>query len=325
MEKLKLHSPELSDSNIAWVAERFPDCMTESEDIDGSPKRSIDFDLLRQKLSTDLVEGPQERYRLDWPGKREALATANAPIAKTLRPSPKESVDFDSTENLFIEGDNLEALKLLQETYLNKIKIVYVDPPYNTGNDFVYQDKFAEKIGGYLDRSNQVNSTGERLVANPEVSGRMHSNWLTMIYPRLILARNLLSDDGAIFISIDDNEVHSLLTICHEVFGRENFLGLIPIIKNRKGLNSGSFHAVTHEYLVAFQKINFESLGLPKSEESIAEYDQEHADGRRFKWDDLRKRGGEDREEDREGMSFPIFVEEETGEVSLEATDQHTK
>src|SRR5690606_14425135 len=168
------------------------------------------------------VEGPQERYRLDWPGKRQALLTANAPIDKTLRPMREESVDFDTTRNLFIEGDNMDALKLLQETYLGKVKMIYIDPPYNTGNDFIYEDDFAEDVEGYKLRSNEKDDQGNRLVANTESNGRFHSDWLTMIYSRLRLARNLLSDDGLIFISIDEGEVANLKEICDEIFGAEN-------------------------------------------------------------------------------------------------------
>jgi len=223
MEKLKMHSPNITDSNIDRIRELFPGCVTEIKDEGGwmqedsafSPSPSslryaIDFDLLRQELSGHIVEGPQERYHLNWPGKREALLTANAPIAKTLRPCREESVDFDTTKNLFIEGDNLDALKLLQETYLGKVKMIYIDPPYNTGNDFIYEDDFAENADEFLLRSNQKDAEGNRLIANTESNGRFHSDWLSMMYPRLKLARNLLRDDGVIFISIDDNEVHSL-------------------------------------------------------------------------------------------------------------------
>jgi len=225
MEKLNLHSPDFTQKNIAKLAELFPNCVTEIREADGTLKKAIDFDQLRQELSTCVVEGPQERYQLNWPGKREALLTANAPIAKTLRPCRKESVNFDSTQNLFIEGDNLDALKLLQETYLNKVKMIYIDPPYNTGNDFIYDDNFAEDTASYLQRSNQKDEAGNRLVANNESNGRFHSDWLSMMYPRLKLARNLLRDDGVIFISIDDNEVANLRRLLDEVFGEQNFVG----------------------------------------------------------------------------------------------------
>ena len=251
MEKLKLHSPDFTQANIAKLAELFPNCVTEIKDghkAEGvrmkdemggansslnlqpsSLRYAIDFDLLKQELSTALVEGPQERYQLNWPGNREALLTANAPIAKTLRPCRAESVDFDTTQNLYIEGDNLDALKLLQETYLGKVKMIYIDPPYNTGNDFIYEDDFAENTEAYFERSNQKDEVGNRLVANNESNGRFHSDWLSMMYSRLKLARNLLKDDGVIFISIDDNEQANLKRLCDEVFGEENLLATITL------------------------------------------------------------------------------------------------
>ena len=177
-----MHTPDLQDSNVNWVGERLPNCITETVDDDGNLEQVIDFDLLRQELSGELVEGPRERYQLDWPGKREALLAANSPIAKTLRPCREESLDFDTTENLFIEGDNLDALKLLQETYLNKVKMIYIDPPYNTGKDFIYSDNFAESADEYLLESGQVDEEGNRLVANSESNGRFHSDWLSMMY-----------------------------------------------------------------------------------------------------------------------------------------------
>ena len=210
MDKLKMHSPDISQDNIAKIRALFPDCVTEAADDQGTIRLAIDFDQLRQQLSDHIVEGPQERYRLDWPGKREALLTANAPIAKTLRPAREESVDFDTTQNLFIEGDNLDALKLLQESYLGKVKLIYIDPPYNTGNDFIYEDDFAQTSADFLAKSNQNSEDGKRLVANPEANGRFHSDWLSMMYARLKLACNLLSDDGAIFISIDVHEQDNL-------------------------------------------------------------------------------------------------------------------
>ena len=198
IEKLKMHSPDLTAQNVERIAALFPGCVTESRGPDGTLRRAVDFDLLRQELSDSIVDGPQERYHLDWPGKRQALITANAPIAKTLRPVRAESVEFDTTRNLFIEGDNLEALKLLQETYLGKVKMIYIDPPYNTGNDFVYDDDFAESAAEFLAKSNQVDESGNRLTVNSEANGRFHSEWLSMIFARLKLARNLLSDEGLI-------------------------------------------------------------------------------------------------------------------------------
>lgn len=250
MDKLKMHSPNLTQDNIARIRELFPGCVTEARGEDGRVKLAVDFDQLRQELSESIVEGPQERYHLNWPGKREALLTANAPIAKTLRPCREESVDFDTTKNLFIEGDNLDALKLLQETYLGNIKLVYIDPPYNTGKDFIYKDDFGADVGDYLQQSNQTDSEGGRLVANTEANGRFHSDWLSMIYPRLKLARNLLRDDGAILISIDDNEVDNLRKVCDEVFGEENFVGQIVWQRSKKG--DSKLIAKVHEYIICY-------------------------------------------------------------------------
>ncbi|MBM4309867.1 MAG: site-specific DNA-methyltransferase [Deltaproteobacteria bacterium] len=237
MEKMKMHSPNLTQENIARIRELFPTCVTEAKGEDGSLKLAVDFDQLRQELSDSIVEGPQERYHLNWPGKREALLTANAPIAKTLRPCREESVDFDTTKNLFIEGDNLEALKLLQETYLGKVKMIYIDPPYNTGNDFIYEDDFAETADEFLKRSNQKDELGNRLMANTEANGRFHSDWLSMLYPRLKLARNLLKDDGVIFISIGDEEESSVKNICNEIFGEDNYRNCFAVRRHDKNLN----------------------------------------------------------------------------------------
>ncbi|MCF6246622.1 MAG: site-specific DNA-methyltransferase [Desulfobacula sp.] len=253
MEKLKMHSPNFAEENIEKLSALFPGCITESTYEDGTLKKSIDFDLLRQELSTTIVEGPQERYHLNWPGKREALLTANAPIAKTLRPCREESEYFDTTENLFIEGDNLDALKLLQETYLGKVKTIYIDPPYNTGKDFIYSDNFAESTEEYLLDSGQKDEEGNRLVANTDSNGRFHSDWLSMMYSRLKLARNLLKDDGVIFISIDDGEQANLKRMCDEVFGEENFVATICWQKRYSRENRGSI-GDAHEYVIVFAK-----------------------------------------------------------------------
>ncbi|WP_313484801.1 site-specific DNA-methyltransferase [Stutzerimonas kunmingensis] len=252
MDKLRMHSSNLTEANIAKLAELFPNCITEARDAKGELQKVVDFDLLRQELSSSIVEGPQERYHLNWPGKRDALLAANAPIAKTLRPCREESVDFDITKNLFIEGDNLDALKLLQETYLGKVKMIYIDPPYNTGNDFIYEDDFAEDAGEYLRRSNQVDDKGNRLVSNAASNGRFHSDWLSMIYSRLRLARGLLRDDGAIFISINDAEFENLKNVANEIFGAENFVGTMVWAAGRK--NDSRFISASHEYIVCFAR-----------------------------------------------------------------------
>ncbi|AMN68767.1 DNA methylase [Psychrobacter sp. P11G5] len=249
-----MHSPNLVDDNVQKIMALFPNCITESKDESGNLKKAVDFDLLRQELSQSLVEGGQERYRLDWPGKRQAILEANSPIAKTLRPAREESVNFDTTENLFIEGDNLDALKLLQESYLGQVKMIYIDPPYNTGNDFIYEDDFAEDTTSFLERSEQVDEEGNRLVTNTESNGRFHSDWLTMMYSRLKLARNMLKDDGVIFISIDDNEKDNLKKICDEVFGNDNFIGTLSIENNPKGRKNSKFISVSSEYILVFAK-----------------------------------------------------------------------
>ena len=254
MEKLKLHTPNRISENVAKLAELFPSCVTEARDDKGALTKAIDFDQLRQELSDHIVDGPRERYHLDWPGKREAILTANAPIAKTLRPCREESVDFDSTKNIFIEGDNLDALKLLQETYLGKVKLIYIDPPYNTGNDFIYEDDFSETTQSFLARSNQTDETGNRLALNPETNGRFHSDWLTMIYPRLLLARNLLKDDGVIFISIDDHEVANLRKACDAIFGETNFIATIVWQKRYVSNVTAKWLSDMHDFVVVYAR-----------------------------------------------------------------------
>lgn len=255
IEKLNIITPDLTKQNIARIAELFPECVTEGPKETASDRGEpvVDFDLLRQALSDYLVEGPQERYRLDWPGKRQALLTANTPIDKTLRPVRQDSVDFDSTRNLFIEGDNLDALKLLQETYLGKVKMIYIDPPYNTGRDFIYKDNFAATSREYETGSGQRDATNTRLVANPETNGRFHSDWLSMMYPRLKLARNVLAEDGIIFISIDDNEVSSLIKCCNEIFGEANFIGCAGRV-TKKSNNKGEYWAPNFDYILTYTR-----------------------------------------------------------------------
>lgn len=264
---MKMHSPDLSRKNVEKLTELFPNCVTETRDENGEPVSSIDFDLLRQELSDHIVEGLQERYQIDWPGKRKAMLVANSSVAKTLRPAREESVEFDTTKNLFIEGDNLAALKLIQETYLNKIKVIYIDPPYNTGKDFIFKDDYAEDLDSYLERSNQVDDEGNRLVGNTETNGRFHSDWLSMMYPRLKLARNLLRDDGVIFISIDDNEQANLRRLCDEVFGEKNFEGHIHWRRRTNQPNdSQKMIGLVAEHILAYAKNTayFKSLGVGK-------------------------------------------------------------
>ena len=223
MDKLKMETPDLTQSNIEKLAALFPACVTEARGEDGKLKKAVNFELLRQMLSDVVLEG-DEAYEFTWVGKKAAIVETNRPIRKTLRPCPEESVNWDSTENLYIEGDNLEVLKLLQESYLGKVKMIYIDPPYNTGNDFIYRDDFAQSQEEYSEESGQVDENGDRLFKNTDSNGRFHSDWCSMIYSRLMLARNLLSDNGVIFISIDDNEAANLIKIGSELFGGDCFI-----------------------------------------------------------------------------------------------------
>lgn len=275
IKKLKMQSFDIVTNNIKKIQEVFPDCVTEARDENGKLRLAVDFDQLQQELSDSIVEGAQERYRLDWPGKRKALLTANAPIAKTVRPYREESVDFDTTQNLFIEGDNLDTLKLLQETYLGNVKMIYIDPPYNTGNDFVYEDDFTENVDEFLKRSNQKDEEGGRLVSNSETNGRFHSEWLSMIYSRLKLAKHLLADDGVIFSSIDENERANLQKVCDEIFGVENFIGCF-VWKRR----SGAMDAVTnlsedHEYVLVYAKNRTPLNGIKRTFEKYKNPDND--------------------------------------------------
>ncbi|MBZ9755265.1 site-specific DNA-methyltransferase [Mesorhizobium sp. ESP6-5] len=272
MEKLKMHSPDLTQENIAKIRALFPGCVTEATDNTGKARLAVDFDQLRQELSDHIVDGRWERYRLDWPGKQEALLASNAPIARTLRPAVGESVNFEATGNLFIEGDNLEALKLLQETYLGQVKLIYIDPPYNTGRDFVYDDDFSEDSEAFLLKSLQTSATGEKLVANPDSNGRFHSDWLTMMYSRVRLAKNLLSDDGVFLTSIDDGEVSNLRKICDEIFGEEQFAAQI-IWKKRNTPPNDKVIGAQHDYILVYIKKDLTGLNLrPRSDEQIARY-----------------------------------------------------
>lgn len=258
MDKLKMHSPDLSQDNIAKLRELFPGCVTEARDeATGKPRLAVDFDQLRQELSDHIVEGPQERYRLDWPGKREALALANAPIAKTLRPCREESMNFDETKNIFIEGNNLEVLKLIQENYLGKVKMIYIDPPYNTGKDFIYSDKFKQESRDYDYQSGIRDGSGNLLFdvgkwhQNSDNYGRFHTNWLNMIYPLLRLSRNILHPEGVIFISIGDHENHNLRKICDEIYGEDNFCA--QFVWNTEGNTDNQYKIkVNHEYILAY-------------------------------------------------------------------------
>lgn len=275
-DKLKMQTENLADKNFEMLSKMFPNALTETitgYDDDGKPivERAIDADVLRQEISCKVVEGKDERYQFTWPDKKKAVLLANTPIDKTLRPCREESVDFDNTENLYIEGDNLEVLKLLHETYLGKVKMIYIDPPYNTGNDFVYEDDFAQSMYEYRENSGQFDDDGNRLVKNMDSNGRFHTDWLNMIYPRIKLAKDLLAEDGVIFISIDDNEQSSIFDIGNEVFGQSNFVGTILWKKKTNGNNMG-FLPPVHDYIVCYAKNinNISDMGYPVSQEYIS-------------------------------------------------------
>lgn len=256
MEKLKMHSVNKVDEHIAAIGKVFPNCVTERMGENGEVETAIDFDMLKQELSSVIVEGNEERYQFTWPDKKKAILAANAPISATLRPCREESVDFDNTQNLYIEGDNLDVLKLLQETYLGKVKMIYIDPPYNTGNDFVYNDDFAEGAEEYLANSGQYDADGNQLVLNTESNGRFHTDWLNMIYPRIKLARDLLSEDGSILISIDDNEHENLLKCCNEIFGREFYVASFPWRKRTAKSDVPFGVSQDYEWIVCYAKSN---------------------------------------------------------------------
>lgn len=274
MEHLNMQSMDKVAANVAKIRELFPNCVTERINKEGKLEHAIDFDMLKQELSDHVVDGLQERYQFTWPDKRKAILAANAPINKTLRPCREESVDFDNTENLYIEGDNLEVLKLLRENYLGEVKMIYIDPPYNTGNDFVYEDDFKQSLDEYIENSGQLDDAGNRLVANTESNGRFHTDWLNMIYPRLKVAKDLLSEDGVIFISIDDNEVENLRKICDEIFGENNFLAQVIWERAFSPKNDAKFFSVSHDYVLIYARsIEVFSIGLlPRSAESDARY-----------------------------------------------------
>ena len=253
MDKLKMQTANKADENFKKLAEMFPNAVTETIDENGEVVRAIDKDVLMQEISCKVVDGNEERYQFTWPDKKKSVLLANAPINKTLRPCREESVDFDNTENLYIEGDNLEVLKLLQETYLGKIKMIYIDPPYNTGNDFVYNDDFAESTDEYLANSGQFDAEGNRLVQNTENNGRFHTDWLNMIYPRLRMAKDLLTKDGVIFISIAENEIDNLKKACIEAFGAQNYITTL-VRKTKTTSNNGNQFAPSHEYIVVCAK-----------------------------------------------------------------------
>ncbi len=331
MDKLKMHTPDITEENFQKISALFPNAVTETINDEGEVVRAIDADVLRQEISATVVEGKKERYQFTWPDKKKSVVLANQPIAKTLRLNREKSVGHDGTpgkidtENIYIEGDNLDALKLLQETYLGKVKMIYIDPPYNTGSDaFVYDDDFAESAEEFAENSGAVDEEGNRLFdmrVNNESNGRFHTDWLNMMYPRLRLAKDLLADDGVIFISIDDHEQENLKKICDEIFGAGNFITEIAVLTNPRGRQSNNFVASVHEYLICYAKNAVQCVvyGMQLTDEQKAEYkfNDENGDYRLL---GLRQRGVASLREDRPEMFFPIFVNPNTNEVSL---DEH--
>lgn len=293
MHRLRMQTKNKADTNYRKLAEMFPNAVTETIDENGNVVRAIDKDVLMQEISCKVVEGNEERYQFTWPEKKQSILLANMPINKTLRPCREESVDFDNTENLYIEGDNLEILKLLQETYLGKVKMIYIDPPYNTGNDFVYSDNFAQNISEYMNSSGQFNEDGNRLVKNLDSNGRFHTNWLNMIYPRLKVAKDLLCDNGVIFISIDDSESKNLKHICDEIFGAGNFVAQLIWQNKKGGGNDSKYIAIEHEYILVYAR-NIENLHdfyEAYSQDYIKRY-KEKDDKGRFFWDTFKRKSG---------------------------------
>jgi len=323
MEQLKMHSMNKVDENIKRIGELFPNCVTERINADGKVEYAIDFDMLRQELSTVVVEGNEERYQFTWPDKKKSILAANAPISDTLRPCREESVDFDNTQNLYIEGDNLSVLKLLQETYLGKIKMIYIDPPYNTGNDFVYNDDFAENATEYLGNSGQYTDEGYQLVQNTESNGRFHTDWLNMIYSRLRLAKDLLREDGTIFISIDDAEKDNLKKICDEIFGGDNFLACI-VIENDSRVRSYDALAVTHEYMLFYRKSDAFVPNVLEDPNKKFQYRDELGG---FDLYELRNRNSDFNADNRPNLYYPFWVnpnkkfDNDLYELSLEAKE----
>ena len=315
-----MQTADMAERNIEMLGQMFPNCLTETINADGKLVRAIDFDKLRQELACEVVEGADERYQFTWPDKRNAIRLANAPINKTLRPCREESVDFDNTENLYIEGDNLEVLKLLRENYLGKVKMIYIDPPYNTGNDsFVYDDDFSISEKEFIQYANSRDEEGNIIYdirCNNESNGRFHTDWLNMIYPRLKVAKDLLSDDGVVFISIDGNEVDNIKKICNEVFGEVNQIGIISNINNPKGRSDDKFLATAHEYIIVFAK-SIQHLvwyGFEPTDEITKRYNKTDADGKKYREIDLRKTGENDLREDRPNLFYYFYYNESNGD-----------
>ncbi len=306
MDKLNMQTTDVVDENIKRIGEMFPNCLTEVKDEKGRPQVAIDFDQLHQELSKNIVEGPEERYQFTWPDKRNAIRLANAPTTDTLRPCREESVDFDNTQNLYIEGDNLQVLKLLREDYLGMIDVIYVDPPYNTGRNLIYKNDFSANIEEYVSNSGQIDELGNCLVANPESNGRFHTDWLNMIYPRIKVAKDLLKKEGILVLTIDDCEIQTVTMLLNEIFGAENHLGTIIVKNNPSGRSTVTGVSISHEYALFYRKTTQALMGrLQRNEKQIARYKEEDNIGK-YEWVNFRKHGGY--KEDAPTMYYPIFI-----------------
>lgn len=312
IEKLNLNSLNIAEEKQNELLRLFPEIRTEGG--------KIDIERLKLVLGESVDTG-KERYGMNWPGKAECFKTFQAPSMGTLRPSLKESINFEGSQNIIIEGDNLEALKLLQKSYLNQIQMIYIDPPYNTGKDFIYPDDYSESLQTYLEYTGQTDTQGKKFGTNPETDGRFHSKWINMMYPRLYLAKNLLAPTGAIFVSIDDSEVINLMRVMDEIFGEERRLGIITVVSNLKGRSDDKYLATAHNYLLAYGGEDFQTRGVPLPEEYWDEYPEVSNDGRRYRLQGLRKRGSGARRVDRPNMYYPFFVNPLTKQVSLKKDD----
>lgn len=319
MDKLKLHTPDLAAENFRKLAALFPNAVTETINEAGEVVRAIDADVLRQEISATVVEGPQERYQFTWPDKKKSVVLANAPIAKTLRLNRSRSVGRDGTrgsidtENIYIEGDNLDALKLLQETYLGKVKMIYIDPPYNTGNDFIYNDDFSMETEEYASASGQLDEEGNRLVQNTENNGRFHTDWLNMLYPRLRIAKDLLTDDGVIFISIDDNEIQNLRKICNEIFGASNFMAQIIWQKVYSPRMDVQGFSTSHDYILCYVKANIESIRQEPFLQNATQFNFiDPINGKNYRRRSIRKEGSASLRSDRPNSWFPLIAPDGT-------------
>ena len=313
MEKLKMHSMNKVDENIKRIGALFPNCVTERKNADGQIEYAIDFDILRQELSTVVVEGNEERYQFSWPDKKKAVLLANAPITKTLRPCKESSVNFGTTKNLYIEGDNFEVLKLLQETYLGKIDVIYIDPPYNTGRNLIYKNDFASSTNDYLENSGQFDDEGNMLVQNPESNGRFHTDWLNMIYMRLKLAKQLLKETGILVLTIDDCEIQTVTMVLNEVFGEENHLGTVIVKNNPQGRSSVTGFQISHEYALFYSKTPNATIGrLPRNEDQLARYKETDESGP-FEWRNFRAQYSSESPK----MVYPIYVKKDGSDFRI--------